>query len=85
MKSKTRRRVFKKTPGSSVVVHVTIKAPNPARCAKTGQILHGVPKKVPSVLKRLPRSQRRPERPFGGVLSSKAAREIHKLSAREEA
>lgn len=45
-----------------------------AKCVVTGESLKGVPRALPGDLKNVPRSARRPSRPFGGVLSSRASR-----------
>ncbi len=43
-------------------------------CSVTRESLKGVPRALPGDLKNVPRSARRPSRPFGGVLSSRASR-----------
>ena len=52
-------------------------------CHVTGQKLKGVPREIPSKIGKLAKTERRPQRPFGGVLSSKAARDVHKEIARK--
>jgi len=42
----------------------------------TGQELHGIPRGTTQDLKNLPKSKKRPQRPFGGVLSSAAMRRV---------
>lgn len=49
----------------------------------TGEKLKGVPRELPGKVKRLSKSERRPSRPFGGALSSSAAREEIKRRARQ--
>lgn len=51
-----------------------------ARCQMTGQKLNGVPRAPKS---KLTKSQRRPSRPFAGVLSSVAMRAVLKSKVRE--
>ena len=82
-KSKSKRKVFVKTPGGSVKVHYRNKKPNRAVCAKYGTPLQGVPREVPSKMANMPKSSKRPERPYGGVLSSRAMREKMKAKARK--
>lgn len=57
---------------------------NPGRATgkTTDQHLHGVPRGRPVDLKRMTKSQRRPQRPFGGVLTSQAMRAKFKDQAR---
>ena len=80
-KSRTLRRVFVKTPGNRIVKHFVKKKPNKAHCATCGGILQGVPQARPSKMQNMPKSQKRPERAFGGVLCSKCL----KLKLKEQA
>lgn len=57
--------------------------PNRATAANSDQYLHGVPRGRPVDLKRMTKSQRRPQRPYGGVLTSQAMRDKFKQEARE--
>jgi large subunit ribosomal protein L34e len=83
-KSRTFRRVKRVTPGNKNVTHYVKKKPGKAVCAKYGTPLAGVPNELPTKMKNMPKSSKRPERPFGGVLSSKAMRELLKEKARKE-
>ena len=80
-KSRTLRRVFRKTPGNRVVKHFVKRKPNKAHCATCGDVLKGVPQASPAEMKNMPKTQKRPERPFGGMLCSKCLR----LKLKEEA
>lgn len=81
-KSHSLRRVKRVTPSGKNVTQYKRRKPQAAHCTVTGDVLKGVPREVPSKIKSIPKSQRRPERPFGGVLSSKAARRVHIEKAR---
>lgn len=83
-KSRRFRRVSVKTPGGKTVKHYRKRKPSPAICAIYGTVLPGVPKMRDSKVRNLPKSQRRPDRPYGGVLSSKAMRVVIKEHARME-
>ncbi|MFP4111648.1 MAG: 50S ribosomal protein L34e [Candidatus Woesearchaeota archaeon] len=83
LKSRTFRRVKKVTPGARNVTHYEKRKPGKATCPVTGQELHGVPRDKPSKIKNMAKSEKRPERPYGGVLSSKAMREVMKERARK--
>jgi large subunit ribosomal protein L34e len=83
LRSRTMRRVKKKTPGGKVVTHYKPRKPSIQRCAITGEKLHWVPQERPSGLRKLSKTQKRPQRPFGGVLSSKGMREVLKQRARD--
>lgn len=82
-KSRTFRRVKRVTPGHNVVIHYVKRKPSKAICPIYGTELHGVPREIPTKMKNMPKSSKRPERPFGGVLSSKALRDVMKQKARE--
>ncbi len=73
-KSRTLRRVFRKTPGNRVVKHYVKRKPGKAHCASCGDVLKGVPQERAAKMKNMPKSQKRPERPYGGQLCSKCLR-----------
>lgn len=83
-KSRSKAKVQRVTPGARTVVHRVQRRPKQAHCAVTGEKLKGVPRAHPSELTNMAKTKKRPERPFGGVLSSKAARRVHIAKAREE-
>jgi large subunit ribosomal protein L34e len=82
-RSRTFRRVSIRTAKGSKTVYKK-RRPSPATCSVTGEILKGVPRASPTKLKNMAKSKKRPSRPFGGVLSSKAAREVIKARARQK-
>ncbi|MCM8783008.1 MAG: 50S ribosomal protein L34e [Candidatus Omnitrophica bacterium] len=63
-----------KTPGGKTVTHFRKSKPNIARCAVCGKPLSGVPRLRQTEIKKLPKTKKRPERPFGGVLCSQCSR-----------
>ena len=81
-KSRTFRRVKKVTPGSNNVTHYVKRKPGKAVCAVYGTPLAGVPRESPRKMQNMPKSSKRPERPYAGILSSKAMREVIKEKAR---
>ena len=81
-KSRTFRRVFTKTP-TKTVIHYKRRRPNKPVCSICGVVLKGVPNLLPSKMKNMPKTKKRPSRAFGGVLCSKCAREKIKLEARK--
>ncbi|MCB9358599.1 50S ribosomal protein L34e [Candidatus Woesearchaeota archaeon] len=82
-KSNSKRKVFVKAPGNTVKVHYRERKPNKAVCAVYGTPLAGVARETPSKMRNMPKTAKRPERPYGGVLSSRAMREKMKKKARE--
>jgi large subunit ribosomal protein L34e len=73
-KSRTFRRVPRKTPGGRVVLHHVLRKPKKAHCGACGDVLKGVARERPSMMQNMPKTMKRPERPFGGVLCSKCLR-----------
>ena len=83
-KSKRFRKVFVKTPGGKTVVHRRERKPRKARCAIYGTPLEGVANERPAKMRNMPKTKKRPTRPFGGILSSRALRYVLRRRAREE-
>ncbi|MBI4448695.1 50S ribosomal protein L34e [Candidatus Woesearchaeota archaeon] len=73
-KSGTYKRVMRRTPGGKSVLRFLRRNPAKAQCGKCAADLAGVPRKRPRELSRLARTQRRPQRMFGGVLCTKCSR-----------
>jgi len=73
---------FVRTPGGRSKVQFVKKKTAPARCWMCGTLLAGVPRVRPSELARIPRSSRRPNRPYGGNLCSRCSRQLIKERAR---
>ena len=74
-KSKSMRKVAVKAPGNTVKTHYKSRKPKRAVCAVYGTPLAGVARGTSSKMKNMSKTEKRPERPFGGVLSSKAMRD----------
>ncbi|MEK6903743.1 MAG: 50S ribosomal protein L34e [Nanoarchaeota archaeon] len=81
-RSRSFRKVHKKLPGGRVVVQYRERRLGKAHCAWCGKTLIGVPQERPPEMKQIPRSQRRPERPYGGVLCSPCLRKAMIMKAR---
>ena len=81
-RSRSLRKIFVKTPGSKVTVHYRKRKPSKAKCGSCGSVLKGVPRELPAKMKNMPKTQKRPERPFGGVLCSKCVKVKFKSAAR---
>ena len=82
-KSRTLRRVFRKTPGARNVLHYVKRKPKAARCGGCNAILQGVPRDIPSKIARMSKTQMRPERIFGGNLCHACTRQKIIADARE--
>ncbi|MFX1518936.1 MAG: 50S ribosomal protein L34e [Promethearchaeota archaeon] len=70
-----------KVPGGRVI-HYKKKKVRKSKCAVCGKRLSGVPRMSPSALRKLPKTQRRPQRPYGGYLCSQCLQELTKQAAR---
>jgi len=81
-KSRTFRRVKIRTPGGRTVLHHRKRKPKLGTCPETGESLKGVPRERPYKMQKLALSKKRPSRPYGGNLSSRAARAKLKAKAR---
>lgn len=84
LKSRRFRRIKKRLPGGETVTHYSKRKPSKASCANCGKKLPGVPRFTKSKLKKIPKNQKRPERPYGGILCSKCSKEKIKNKARLE-
>ncbi len=82
-KSRTFRRISKKTPGGKLVTHYERRKPAKAICTMCGNVLKGVIQAIPSKVKAESKTKRRPERPFGGVLCSACTRNVLKQKVRQ--
>lgn len=80
-KSRTFRKVQVKTV-SGTKDRYDRKKPKLGTCSVTGEKLKGVPRALPRKMSNMSKSSKRPTRPFGGVLSSSAARATIKKKTR---
>lgn len=84
-KSRTFRRIFKRTPGGDTRLYYIKRKPKKAHCAKCGAVLSGVPRERPYKMKKLSKTEKRPQRPFGGNLCSRCTRLMILEKARQGA
>ncbi|MFH1849577.1 MAG: 50S ribosomal protein L34e [archaeon] len=73
-KSRSLRKITQKASGGRTVVQYKPRKPGKAKCAECSSLLHGVPRERPVRMMNLPKTKKRPERPYGGVLCSKCLR-----------
>lgn len=79
-RSRSLRRISIRLPGGRTTVHFEKRKPGPARCARCGRPLNAVPRLRPNKLRRLSKTSKRPERPYGGVLCPKCLAELLRIS-----
>ena len=82
-KSRRLRRVFVRTPGSKTTLHYRKRKPSHSRCGGCGAVLKGVARAMPAKMANLPKTAKRPTRPYGGILCSACTRILMKDKARE--
>ncbi len=73
-KSSRLRKRKVKVPGGQTKTRYLERKPKQARCGTTGEKLHGIPRMGATKAKNTAKTLKRPERPYGGVLSSRAMR-----------
>ncbi|MAG38750.1 50S ribosomal protein L34e [Candidatus Woesearchaeota archaeon] len=67
-KSRTFRKIFKRTPGGKNVIHYEKRKPKSPKCSVCGKQLIGIPRLSDKKLQKTAKSKKRPERPYGGRL-----------------
>ena len=72
------KKIKVRTPGGKVKIVKRREKVGPARCAECGTPLHGIPRLVPSKMRKLPKSRRKVNRPYGGYLCTRCMRELFK-------
>jgi large subunit ribosomal protein L34e len=82
-RSRTLRRVQRRTPGSETTQHYRKRKPAKAKCSKCGKLLAGVPRERPYKMQKLAKTKKRPERPYGGALCSACTRQKIVADARK--
>jgi large subunit ribosomal protein L34e len=81
-RSRTFRRIHKRTPGGKTVMHYVRRKPSKHTCGKCGKVLSGMPRELPYKIRAMSKSERRPTRVFGGNLCSACSRSAIKAKAR---
>ena len=69
---------------SGTTVHYKYRKPKKAKCGECGAVLKGVPRERPYKMKKMAKTTKRPERPYGGVLCSRCTRKIFVDKARSK-
>ena len=67
-RTRSLRRLKKKTPSGRYTTHYVRRRPSAAKCAECSKELHAVPRKRPKAMQKTPKTKKRPERKYGGVL-----------------
>lgn len=75
-------KVKRKLPSGRTVIRFKRKKPKITKCANCGKPLHGIPRLQPVELRKLAKTKKRPERPYGGYYCSSCSRELFRERAR---
>ncbi len=83
-RNNTKSAIWKKirVPSGVSRLHIKRKKVNAAHCAGCGSELAGVPSKRPYEMHKLSKTQKRPERMYGGVLCGNCVKEKIKAAVR---
>jgi large subunit ribosomal protein L34e len=81
-KARSKKLKYVKTPGGRTKVHYKQAKPSKARCAECGKQLSGTARELPSKMKNMPKTKKRPTRPYGGYLCSSCMRKKIKKEAK---
>ena len=78
LRSRSMKRKKVKKPGGNYVMHYWRPKPSKAVCAVCKKPLRGVPTLRPAKFKNIPKTKRRPNRPYGGTLCHKCLSSLYK-------
>ena len=73
-KSRSKRKIYVRVPSGKVNIQFRKRKPAKAQCAECGAILKGVARVRANRLHRIPKTKKRPSRPFGGFLCTRCMR-----------
>ena len=83
LRSRSLRRKKVRTPGNRSITQYKKRRPKVAKCGICGKPLHGVPRLNPADMRKLAKTKRRPERPYGGNLCSSCMRDLLRKTVRD--
>jgi len=83
-KSRSMKRKVRKTPGKKLNKYHTRKKPKQPTCGKCKRKkLHGIPRLKVTLLKKIAKTVKRPQRAYGGTYCTKCSRETIKINKRD--
>ena len=83
LRSRSLRRKKVRTPGNRLITQHKKRRPKIAKCGICRKPLHGVPRRNPADMRKLAKTKRRPERPYGGNLCSSCMRDLLRKTVRD--
>lgn len=75
-RSRSLRRIKVKFPGGKTSLHYKKRKPKGAKCGECGHLLKGVLRERPFKMRNIPKTKKRPERPYGGKLCGRCMRSL---------
>jgi large subunit ribosomal protein L34e len=69
-KSRSKRRVYTRTPSGKVKKVLKIRKPSPIICGDCGKKLQGIQRLIPSKFRNLAKTKKRASRPYSNLCSS---------------
>lgn len=75
-KSRSLRRIKVKVPGGTTKLVYKKRKPKKAHCSSCGAVLKGMLRRSATKMKKLTKTKKRPQRPYGGMLCSKCMRKL---------
>ena len=72
-----------RTPGGNLVIHYNRRKSGKPQCSMCGDYLKGVARGISSSVRKLSKTQKRPERPYGGTLCGSCMRKCMVDKARK--
>lgn len=78
------KKIRVRLPTGRNVIRIKRKRPKAAVCAVCKKPLHGFPSKQPVEMRKLAKTEKRPERAYGGYLCSNCSRELFREKIREK-
>ncbi|MFH1125863.1 MAG: hypothetical protein V1703_01950 [Candidatus Altiarchaeota archaeon] len=84
LRTRARKRVSIRTPGSLEVTHFKKKKPGKPSCGRCGKKLAGMPNRPVAEIRALKRSERVPSRPYAGVLCTQCLEDLVRYVTRLE-
>ncbi|MBW2988965.1 50S ribosomal protein L34e [Candidatus Woesearchaeota archaeon] len=83
-RSRSLRRICVKTPGGRTTTHYKHRKPKAAKCGKCGAVLPGIARERPYKMKKMAKSRKKVNRPYGGALCGRCMKSLFVEKARKE-
>jgi len=68
LRTRSKKQHIQRLPGRSTKTHYEKERASQQHCTRCGKLLHGIPKTIPSKIRKLALSQKKIERPYASTL-----------------